>query len=83
MAIADENFINGLFRTYSSVNRFYSLKDFMKTDSRFAQFTALMSTATLGMAIPSFKEEYEEPKPFDLVGTLSHEFFSDKITDAT
>jgi hypothetical protein len=35
----------------------------------------MMTTSTLAMAIPAFKEEYGDGKPFDLIGTLSYDFF--------
>jgi hypothetical protein len=54
----------------------------MLADPRFAQFTTLMTTSTLAMGIPAFKEEYGDAKAFDLVGTLSHEFFTNKISEA-
>jgi len=44
-------------------------------------FKPLMTTATLGVALPSFKEDYPDTKDFDLVGTLSHDFISSTITD--
>jgi hypothetical protein len=46
------------------------------------QFVNVMTTGSLGMAIPAFKEEYEESKPIDLVGTLSYDFFTNKISEA-
>jgi hypothetical protein len=75
MAIADENVVNGIFRTMAKHDKFYSLREFLLADPRFAQFVNLMTTGSLGMAIPAFKEEYEESKPIDLVGTLSFDFF--------
>ena len=51
-------------------------------DPRLQQFVPLLTSTTVGIAVPSFKEEFGEGKKIDLVGTLSHEFFTDKITDA-
>ena len=42
----------------------------------------MFTSTTVGLAIPSFKEEYGEDKKVDIVGSLSHEFFTDRITDA-
>ena len=42
-------------------------------------FKQLLSTSTVGYAIPSFKQEYGENRNIDIVGSLSHEFISDKI----
>ena len=42
----------------------------------------MLTSTNIGVAIPSFKEEYGDNKPVDLVGTVSHEFFSDRISDA-
>ena len=47
------------------------------------QFVPLLTSTNIGVGIPSFIEEYGDGKQIDLVGTLSHEFFTDRITDAT
>ena len=60
----------------------YSLKEFMLADPRLAQLASLLTSSNIGVAIPSFTEEYGENKKIDVIGTLSHEFFSDRITDA-
>jgi hypothetical protein len=82
MAIADENVLNGIFRTMGKLEKFYSLRQFLLADPRFMQFVNVMTTGSLAMAIPAFKEEYEESKPIDLVGTLSYDFFTNKISEA-
>jgi hypothetical protein len=51
----------------------------MNLDPRMALFKQLLTTTSVGMAIPSFKTEYGEGKMIDVVGTLSHDFISDKI----
>ena len=43
----------------------------------------MFTSTTIGLAIPSFKEEYGEDKKVDIVGSMSHEFFTDRITDAS
>jgi hypothetical protein len=45
-------------------------------DPRLAVMKQLLTTTTVGLAIPSFKEEYGENKPIDLVLTTSHDFIS-------
>lgn len=40
-----------------------------------------MTTTSLGMALPQFKEEYGDGRPFDVVGTLSHDFMSGGMDD--
>ena len=45
-------------------------------------FRQLLTTSTLGMVLPSFKEDYGEGKPVDLIGTLSHDFLTDRIENA-
>lgn len=82
MLIADENSLNGIFKTIQSIERFYSMRDFMAADPRFSQFAGLLTTSTLAMAIPQFKEDYGEGKAFDVVGTLAHDFFKSRIEDA-
>ena len=54
----------------------YSLKDMLALDPRLAVMKQLLTTTTVGLAIPSFKEEYGENKPIDLVLTASHDFIS-------
>lgn len=51
----------------------------MNKDPRFKMFTQLMTTTTLGMALPAFKEDFGEGKPVDVVGTLSHDFISSTV----
>ena len=54
----------------------------MTIDPRFAVAKQLMTTTTVGMALPQFKEEYGEGKAIDVVGTVSHDFMSGGIEDA-
>ena len=54
----------------------YSLREFMSKDPRFAVFKQLMTTSTIGMVLPAFKEDFGDGKNIDLVGTLSHDFIS-------
>jgi hypothetical protein len=54
----------------------YSLREFMSLDPRFIVFRQLLTSTTLGMVLPSFKEEYGEGRPLDLVGTASHDFIN-------
>jgi hypothetical protein len=39
----------------------------------------MLSTTTVGFAVPSFKEEYGADKRLDIVGTMSHSFISNMI----
>jgi hypothetical protein len=60
----------------------YSLREFMSFDPRFAVFKQLLTTTTLGLAIPSYKEEYGDGKPIDLVGTASHSFIASGLGES-
>jgi hypothetical protein len=51
----------------------------MSKDPRFALFRQLLTTTTIGMALPSFKEEYGEGKPVDLIATLYHDFIASSL----
>ena len=51
----------------------------MVKDPRFKMFTQMLTTATVGMLLPAFKEEFGDSKPIDLIGTLSQSFISDKV----
>ena len=44
-----------------------------------------MTTTSVGMLLPSFKEDFGENRMVDIVGTLSKSFISEKIdiTDST
>lgn len=46
----------------------------MSYDPRFALFKQMLTTTTIGLVLPSFKDDYGEGKSIDLVGTLSHDF---------
>lgn len=81
--IIDENFPNSYFYRLISADTKLSMREFMSTDPRFALFRQLLTTSTLGMAIPSFKEEYGEGKAVDIIGTLSHEWISEAVEGMT
>jgi hypothetical protein len=70
--LIDENFVNVGFQYMIAKNGKFSLREFMSRDPRFALFRQLLTTSTMGMAIPSFKEEYGEGKPLDIISTVSH-----------
>ena len=80
--IIDENFFNSFVFQFTSVEKMYSLRELMSSDPRMALFKQLLTTTTIGMVLPSFKEEYGEGKMIDLVGTFSQSFFSDHIENA-
>jgi hypothetical protein len=61
----------------------YSLRDMLALDPRLAVMKQLLTTTTVGLAIPSFKEEYGENKPIDLVLTTSHDFISSGLGGET
>lgn len=50
-------------------------------DKRLAVMKQLLTTTTIGMAIPSFKEEYGENRPVNVVLTASHEFMTSGLGD--
>lgn len=57
----------------------YSLRDVLSRDPRFNMFKQLMTTSTIGMVLPAFKEDFGDGKSVDLVGTLSHDFIADAV----
>jgi len=73
--IIDENFVNTVFASVATVDKMYSLREVMSKDPRFAMFKTLLTTTSIGMILPSFKDDYGDGKAIDLVGTLSHDFF--------
>ena len=80
--IIDENIVNAILRQWQAKDVMYSLKEFAASDPRLAQFLPLFTSTTVGLAVPSFVEEYGEGKKIDMVGTISNEFITDRITDA-
>ena len=46
-------------------------------------FQKFLSTSTIGLVLPAFKEDFGDDKAIDLVGTLSHDFFQSTIEGAT
>lgn len=74
--IIDENLINGIVGKFLKIEKMYSLREVMSMDPRFAVFKQLLTSTTLGMVLPQFKEEYGEGRPLDLVGTAAHDFIN-------
>lgn len=74
--IIDENLINGIIGQFLKIDTSYSLREFLNMDPRFMVFKQLLTSTTLGMVVPSFKEEYGDSRPIDVVGTLSHDFMT-------
>ena len=60
----------------------FSLRDLMKYYPNAKQFTAMMTTSTIGRVIPEFIEQYGENKNIDLVLSPSHNLFLDGFPDA-
>jgi hypothetical protein len=80
--ILDENMINAFFMELTSNEKMYSLREFLSNgDPRFEMFKQFLTTSTLGMALPNFKTDYPEGTPIDIVGTLSHDFIQDTVSD--
>lgn len=74
--IIDENLVNGVVGKFLKIEKMYSLREFMSMDPRFSVFKQLLTTTTVAMVLPQFKEEYGDGKPLDLVGTASHDFIN-------
>lgn len=64
------------------MDKMFSLREFLSTDPRFSLFKQFLTTSTLGLALPNFKTDYPEGSPVDVIGTLSHEFFTTNVPDA-
>lgn len=77
--LIDENSINSVFAHLATMDTLYSLRKVFAKDPRFQVFQQLLTTSTVGMILPSFKEDYGEGKPIDLIGTLSHDFIAEKV----
>jgi hypothetical protein len=81
--IIDENFINAPFSGFISIDKRFSLREFMSKDPRFALFRQLLTTTTVGMALPAFKDEFGEGKAIDIISTLYHDFIATGIDNLT
>lgn len=77
--IVDENLINGVIGTFLKMDTMYSLRELLALDPRLVMMRQLLTTTTIGMAIPQFKEEFGENRPIDLVFTSSHEFMTNGL----
>ena len=51
----------------------------MVGDPRLRKLMHMLTTATVGMLLPAFKEEFGESTPINLIGTLSQSFISEKV----
>ncbi len=71
--------MNGVLGQFLKIDKMYSLKDLLSVDPRTAVIKQLLTTTTVGMIVPSFKEEFGENRPIDVVLTASHQFFQDGL----
>ena len=77
--IVDENLINVVIGMFLKIDTTYSVRELLALDPRLIVMRQLMTTTTIGMAIPQFKEEYGEGRPIDIVLTPSHEFMTEGL----
>ena len=78
--IIDENFFNAFISSFTTVDKMYSLREFMSEDTRLSLFKQLLTTTTLGLGLPSFKEDYGEGK--HRLGGHSVDDYISEIPDA-
>jgi hypothetical protein len=81
--IVDQNLINGAIGQFLKIEKAYSLRELLNIDSRLAVMKQLLTTTSVGMLIPSFKEEYGENRPINLVLTASHDFMTSGVGEDT
>ena len=79
--IVDQNLVNGFIGQFLKVDKMYSLRDLLTLDPRLAVMKQLLTTTTVGMVVPSFKEEFGEGRPLDVVLTASHDFMTSGLGD--
>lgn len=80
--IIDENLVNGFLGQFLKIDKMYSLRDLLNLDPRLQVMKQLLTTTTVGMVVPSFKEEYGENRALDVVLTSSHEFMASGLGDS-
>jgi hypothetical protein len=64
---------------FLKIDTMYSVRELLALDPRLVMMRQLLTTTTIGMAIPQFKEEYGEGRPIDIVLTPSHEFMTNGL----
>lgn len=74
--IIDQNLINGFLGQFLKIDKNWSLRDLLNLDPRLAVMKQLLTTTTIGMVVPSFKEEYGDNRPLNVVLSGSHEFMT-------
>lgn len=79
--VIDENFPNAYISKFLQSKKKFSVQEFFAVDPRFALFRALLTTTTVGMAIPTFKEQYGEGKRIDAIFSINHEEISELVED--
>lgn len=79
--ILDQNLVNGFIGQFLKIDKMYSLRDLLTLDPRLAVMKQLLTTTTVGMVVPSFKEEFGENRPLDVVLTASHDFMTSGLGD--
>jgi len=72
--IVDENLINSVIGMFLKLDTTYSLRELLALDPRLIVMRQLLTTTTIGMAIPQFKEQFGDNKPIDIVFDPSHSF---------
>lgn len=74
--IVDQNLLNGFIGQFLKIDKNWSLRDLLSLDPRLAVMKQLLTTTTIGMVVPSFKEEYGDNRPLNVVLTASHDFMT-------
>ena len=77
--IVDENMINAIIGMFLKIDTTYSLRELLAIDPRLVVMRQLLTTTTIGMAIPAFKEQFGENKPIDIVFDPSHTFMTEGL----
>ena len=80
--IVDENMINSVIGMFLKLETTYSLRQLLGIDPRLVVIRQLLTTTTIGMAIPQFKEQYGENKAIDIVFDPSHSFMVEGLGQA-
>lgn len=81
--VVDENLPNAFFNQFISYEKKLSLREMLSADPRFALFRQLLTTTTVGMAIPTFKEEYGDNKNLDVIFTINNDWIAEIVDSLT
>jgi hypothetical protein len=81
--IVDENFVNSIIGMFLKQQQNWSVRELLSLDPRLKVMREMLTTTTIGVTIPSFKEQYGESKPVDIVIDSTQSFMDEGLGTVT